>query len=216
MLTRLLVIIALSFASVSTAQEIEPPKNAERYFVTVFTHSNPSPEGQRLLDNLQAEPMGSELRKLHVNHYTEKSALYKAGRWEIANEANFPILMFQRPDGGVLFYAAKGSIPASSHAIYGELKKVYDIEKALQSSPEVVLTQEIEGPILDRWRDDKPVEGLFGGDTPVRDTMASTAWVVAGVVLLVFLLPIAFLAAVFGVTFLYLFIKLVKNLFSKD
>lgn len=219
---RFCVFLLLLFPSLAaTAQRVDPPKDKAKYYLTVFTHDDWAnrPDEVRLLKQLDEQPMLKLKASCHYNHYTTSDPVYSSGRYWNIREPEFPVVVISDPRGGYFYKASKGNIPSTSAEMFEDAKTCYYRDKeANASNKEAQASQDCPDgmcplqptPPPDRqpvfpnapWNDspeDQEWGGVFGGDTPVRDTFASVGWVI-GCVVVLFFLAIVFIGfiSVFG------------------
>lgn len=217
------LILAAVLASPVIGQEIQPQADANRHYFSVFTHENwqSIPEESRLMAMLEEGSLKKLKDQCHFKHYTDSDEVYVAGRFWSVNKQDFPVLIISNPAGSYFYKIDRSCIPYSADAIYENAKAAYYRNKELQeqdTAQDMPQEQYIErDPILPNapWNRDQPdsydIEGIFGGGTPIRDTVAWTGWVIVGLVLLFIMMIVMFVVAPFAIASLYLFVKLFKK-----
>lgn len=218
------ILLALVLYSPCMAQEKPRPADQTKYYLTIVTHPDwaKRPAERKLIEDLKAKPMIEVAQKCHFNHITTSDEMYK-NRWApLYPDNRLPVLLFQEPNGGYCFKGSGPNVPSGSQAIFDTLKayremtpddrvRAFDaMEAVFEPTPEYVPDTVIEDDeAFNRRRPfakDTPapdMEQLFGGKTPLRDTMSSAA--------MIFLAILAIgLVMIFGVMALITFFLVVK------
>lgn len=219
-MNRLGAILGLLFcmaASTAVAQQIDPPQDQDRYYMSVFTHDNwqSIPEESRLIQMLDQGSMARLKAGCAFKHYTQTEPVYATGRFWNIRESEFPVLLISDRDGAYFYKISKGNIPGSADQIFEDAKQAFYKDKALHENalpkptitydpvivPEPINYEPEPGnydpierdPILPNAPWNKPVQvdhdisGIFGPGTPVRDSLGSVAWIFGSIVALFFL-----------------------------
>jgi hypothetical protein len=229
----LCVLLLVSFGSTCIAQRVDPPQDSQRYYLTVFTSDNWKNNAieSRLMRNLDEEPLAKLKRNCHFNHYTTSNPVYVAGRFWNIKTSDFPVIVVSKPNGGYFYKASNTNIPSTAQAIFDEAKAAFSRDKEAQAEDPVIVDdpallaqdcpdgmvcptpEENSGrrPLFPNapWNNTgmDTIEGIFGGGSPIRDSLASVGWVIGSVIIL-FFLSIAFFGFVLmALMALYVFIK---------
>jgi len=212
------VLLLLSTGAVGYAQRVDPPpQDGSRYYFTIFTHADwrERPDEARLVKNVDAAPLIDLKAKCHFNHYTEKNPVFVAGRFWQISEKDFPVIVISKPNGGYFYKASGSNIPSSASEIFEQAKAAFLRDKEVQNGfPEIEYEDVAEDcpdgfcptpqvpsarrPVFPNapWNVDSNIEGLFGGGSPIRDSLGYAAWVL-GAVIILFFLSVAFFGFMF-------------------
>lgn len=203
---KLLALLLLITAIPCLAQEKPRVNDKDKPYLTVITHADweKRPEEKRLIENLKSEPTLSVALLCHCNHYTSASAIYKE-RWVgIFPESSLPVVIFQRPDGGSWYKASQGNIPTTSRGILQDLTYYTMLAPDSQQPVAVEPVQEDDTEDRPGWRpfkdrrdqDNDDSYEMFGGKTPLRDSLAGGATIFIGGVAIAAFLAIACVAII--------------------
>lgn len=220
----LAILLVAVFALPLMAQEKPRPADQNKYYLTIVTHPDwaKRPQERKLIEDLKAKPMITAAQSCHFNHITTSDEMYK-NRWAALYPDNrLPAIIVQEPNGGYCFKASGPNVPSGSQAIYDTIRaykemvpedrvRAFDaMEAVFEPAPEYVPDEVIEGDEVNNRRrpfaKDDPAPDMaevFGGKTPLRDTMSSAA--------MIFLAILAIgLVMIFGVMALIAFFLVVK------
>jgi len=173
------------------AQRIEPPPSDPTHYLSIFTSSNwaDNPQEKALIDSLRVEPMSLLKSRTNFKHYTPADPVYAAGRFSTITQDQFPVVIMGDANGGYFYKASRDTLPSDGRVLFEEMKEAYLRDKALKTPPVVPLnfinddSPSYPQPDVNRdpvfpnapWNIDSQVdqtlEGIFGGDTPVRDSL---------------------------------------------
>lgn len=224
---RNLVFIVLALCAVPAfAQRVEPPpQDQSKWYLTIFTHSDwaSRPQEKLLIDSFRSGPMAELKEKAHFKHYTELDPVYRSGRFEDIPESSFPVITLGRADGGYVFKASKDTMPVPGQALFDAMKDAYQRDKEIPDLNQPI-SQDSLSPDTSINRDpwlpnapwnagrqvDQAMEGIFGGDTPVRDSLGYAAFGV-GLVVMLFFLSIAFAGTIALVFLVLLAVRFFRN-----
>ncbi len=177
------------------AQEKPRVDDSSKYYLTIITHADwaKRPAEKKLIADMESQPMLKVAQGCHFNHYTTKDAIYQ-NRWaSIYPEDKLPVLILQDANGGYYFKGSGKNVPSGSQKIFDTLKAFRDMDPGsraeafslMEFTPEpdpAVYSddQELRNPLLRRPKVDEQAPDsieLFGGKTPVRDTLSSAAMI---------------------------------------
>lgn len=201
------------------AQEKPRVDDSSKYYLTIITHADwaKRPAEKKLIADLESQPMLKVAQACHFNHYTTNDPIYQS-RWaSIYPEGKLPALILQEANGGYYFKGSGANVPSGSQNIFDVLKAFRNMEPSARAeafaSMEIMLEpaptmddQEQRSPLLRRPKSDDPAPDsfeLFGGKTPVRDSLGSMAYIFFGIIVLGFMM----LMAVIGSFMLYVILK---------
>lgn len=209
----LAILLAIAFALPSMAQEKPRPADQNKYYLTIVTHPDwaKRPQERKLIEDLKAKPMIEVAQKCHFNHITTNDEMYK-NRWAALYPDNrLPALILQEANGGYCYKGSGPNVPSGSQAIFDTLKayremipeervRAFDaLEAALDPAPEYVPGSVIEGDEVNGRRrpfardgEAPDMEQIFGGKTPLRDTMSSAAMIFLAILAIGIVMILAF------------------------
>jgi hypothetical protein len=202
-----LVLVALGCRP-ACCQESPRPEDGARYHLVVVTSEAIQPHERLLLDNLARDPSLAAIRKqCHFAHYTPANPLY-AGRYAAAIPPDrLPAVMLARPDGGVVYFAAGDTVPASAGELFDQLEFFAKLDPALDPDAPVrirdiarpdcpdgrcppaspsrpAVTPEPPagpGPLAPYVRPLRDSSELLRTVQPVKNSVAAVVWIVGGV-----------------------------------
>ncbi len=201
------LIAFLLLAAVCSAQPAKPPQDAASYYLTVITHADwaKRPGEKALIENITREPMLGVAKAHRFNHYTTGKAIYKERYEQYFPEDALPVVIRQKPDGGYVYKASGRNIPTSSKALYDEMKFYAQLtpsegQNSVQQEP---VDQTDEDNSERPWN--RPINidedvlpdsvSIFGGGTPLRDSLGFSAQIMSLVAACGFLLLMSLVAA---------------------
>jgi hypothetical protein len=194
-------------ASTCFAQPAKQPDDAKKYWLTVITHADwaKRPNEKALIENLQKEPFLSVARTHRFNHYTTAKKIY-AERYEPSYpEESLPVVIRQRPDGGYVYKASGQNVPTSAESLLDEMKFYANLtpsEGQTSVTREPVDTEDEEEDSERPWKRPNIIDedalpdsvAIFGGGTPIRDSLGFSAQILTLVAVCGFLLLMSLVA----------------------
>lgn len=213
MIRYLTLVLLLLLPSGVLAQRVDPPPASEtnRPYLTIFTNSNWAqiPQERALIESFGVEPMAGLKARTNFKHYTPADPVYASGRFKNIPQSDFPVVILGNPDGGYFYKASKDTLPSTGQALFEAMRTAYRRDRSL-TGPAIVpllpvndVSQDCpdgycpvpntpdanRDPVFPNapWNvdtdEDQSLEGFFGGDTPVRDSLGYAT--IIGVSLLV-------------------------------
>lgn len=213
----LFVFLLLTGSAFAQVAAVVPPNDANRLQLVVVGDSATGPS--KWFEDLPE--LKAIKKRTAFSSFSVGAPLYKT-RFEDKYGTNYPIVALQRPDGGVIYFADKDTMPAKEN-LYEELKQAVIFANSATKAKNGIesiqqIEQEVEGFIMDcvdgvcTPRDEEPPKrfpnlhpfsntkapvagGLFGG------AISSGIWLVFAVVALgcVFFFFVLILAAMYMV-----------------
>lgn len=193
---------AILLSAFVSAQEQPRPADKDKMYLTIITHPDweSRPDEKRLVEAVKTQPMLKVAQECHFKHILISDDMYKS-RWANLYPADrLPAIIFQEPGGGYYFKGSAENVPVGSQAIFDTLRAYknmtpeernvafeameYASEKSILYEPEDIAESD---DILSRRRpprDLAPPDSfeLFGGKTPVRDSLSSAAMIFLSIV----------------------------------
>ncbi|GAB5404314.1 MAG: hypothetical protein Aurels2KO_25450 [Aureliella sp.] len=194
----------------AVAQQITPdPSDSSRPYLSIFTHDDYAqrPAEAQLVQNIQSGALGQLAKSCHFKHYTTSDPMYRDRFARSIPASEFPVVMVERSGQGGYVYKQSGNrIPSTAPEILEEIKFYSRLDPAANDPLQSGAKQQSCGPDgcppgVPQFPSFQPESQLpdsaeLFNKTPVRDSMASMATIVVGLVAAGFVLFLVVLAIV--------------------
>lgn len=214
----LVLALLLLLPAAASAQRVDPPQNFKQYEVILFTHANwqSIPQEAALVNSFSSGDLAKLKASSNFIHYTQNEPVYVAGRYWNVPATEFPVIIVAHSaqrGGGYFYKASKDSMPPVS-SLFSKISEAYHRDANARKNTELAVNAAVSGefeqdcpdgycppserqPLLPNAPWNRPdsvdvVEGLFGPDTPIRDSLGYAAWLFGAIIALVFLSVIFF------------------------
>lgn len=207
-----LLLIACAPLGLFGQQTPPDPTEASRPFVSIFTHADYArrPAEAKLVAMVQTGDLFNFVRGSRFKHYTDDDPIYRGRLASMFPESTFPVITVQRPDGGYWYKASGGRIPSAADAMLEEIKFYTALDPAPDSSAKTQILPAADCPDCPDGYCPDPysyppaanpnalpdMAELFGGRTPIRDSLANMATVAFFFIAACFLLFLLCVAAI--------------------
>lgn len=200
-------LLAIVLVNAAWAQQVTPdPHDSHKAYVSIFTHADYAgrPNEAQLVRNIQSGPLLDFARSCHFKHYTTKDPIYQERFASMFPEATLPVICVQRFDGAYWYKNSGNRIPSDPGQLLEEIEFYRQLDPALDTNSKNQYDEPCgpDGCPLPISPNYSPADSLpdsaelFGGKTPIRDSLASMASTAFAIVALAFLVVIIIVALI--------------------